>query len=173
MANERTTERLRLRPPLLSDEAAVLALHTDPRTNRHRPAGVPTPERVRSDLTDWIRDWSDAGIGYWVVESLTGGEPLGVGGLRRTALEDEPVLNLYYRFRPEAWNMGYAAETATAALEWAEEHRPGLPVVIRTRPSNGAALRVAGKLGFEFAASRVTEGAEEWVYRWSGPRTSR
>ncbi|ASU77825.1 N-acetyltransferase [Actinopolyspora erythraea] len=173
MTNERTTERLGLRPPLPSDEAAVLALHTDPRTNRHRTAGVPTPERVRSDLADWIRGWSSDGISYWVVESLTNDELLGVGGLRRTDLGDEPVLNLYYRFRPEAWNKGYAAEMATAALEWAEEHRPDLPVVIRTRPTNGAALRVAEKLGFEFAASRVTEGAEEWVYRWFGPRTSR
>ncbi|SFD70677.1 Protein N-acetyltransferase, RimJ/RimL family [Actinopolyspora alba] len=172
MSDERITERLRLRPPHPSDEAAVTAMHTDPRTNRHRAAGVPQPEQVRSDLGDWIRRWNSDGISYWVVESLTEEGLLGVGGLRRIELETEPALNLYYRFRPEAWNRGYAVEMATAALELAEERCPRLPVVLRTRPTNGPALRVAEKLGFEFAASRVTDGAEEWIYRHAGPETS-
>jgi hypothetical protein len=40
---------------------------------------------------------------------------IGVGGIMTKTIPDEPRLNLYFRFRPEAWGRAYATEMARVA----------------------------------------------------------
>ena len=140
------TERLRLRRVVAGDLASALAIMGDPETNRHNPDGTPTPERTAERLVSWLEHWSRDGIGYWAVELR--GEVVGFGGLRTHDLDGEPTLNLFYRFTPAHWGLGYAPEMARAAVAWAEEFRPDLPVVILTDLDNKPSQRVAEKLGF-------------------------
>jgi RimJ/RimL family protein N-acetyltransferase len=58
------------------------------------------------------------------------------------------LLNLYYRYAPEAWGKGYASVAARRVLEWARNHRPERPAVVITRPVNKPSLAVARTLGF-------------------------
>ncbi|NYH79600.1 RimJ/RimL family protein N-acetyltransferase [Actinopolyspora biskrensis] len=160
-----STERLLLRPVELTDEPAMLAVHTDPATNRHRPEGTPHGGRVSSDLRKWVEQWAEYGIGYWAIETRSDSELIGFGGLRRAEWSGESVLNLYYRLRPSAWNRGYASEMVGAAVNHANTHLAGTPVLIRTRPDNLAARRVAEKLGFEFRSEHGHGRHREWVYR--------
>ena len=73
------TPRLRLRRVTVADVRALAAISTDPRTNEHRPGGVPSRAESEEIVRGFIRDWDHHGIGYWVVEHL--GEIIGVAGV--------------------------------------------------------------------------------------------
>lgn len=129
------TARLTLRAPGATDLAPVYRIHHDPATNAFNPAG-PDPDEAASAvrLREWQQHWQDFGFGYWTVESE--GVVVGFGGLRHARWLHRPVLNLYYRFGPEAWGRGYAAEMATHAVRSAEGAGPALPVIARTKAEN-------------------------------------
>lgn len=156
------TKRLLLRAPRADDVDVVVAIQTDPRTNRFHPS-PPDAEAARNGLQTWLRHWSEHGFGTWLVE--VSGAVVGVGGLQHMTEDEESVLNLYYRFRPDAWGHGYATEMARAALTWADEHVPDVPVSVVTRPENTPSLAVAKKLGFTQHRERVKNGVHEVLLR--------
>lgn len=142
------TGRLILRAPTLSDIHDVLGIHADPETNRHNPAGPMKDLREAQErISQWMNDWSMHGIGYWCVASLDNPQIIGVSGVRVMEWSGRQVLNLYYRFAPKAWGKGYATEVAKEAIRVANRHLPQLPVVVRTRPTNIASMRVAERIG--------------------------
>src|SRR5205807_955739 len=112
---------------------AVVAIHGDPRANPFPPDKPRSADESHELLRTWLRDWAEHGIGYWAVETISTGEVIGFGGLRRTSRDEgdeEEVLNLYFRFQPGSWGRGYASEMATAAVSWAERTHPHDPVEI-------------------------------------------
>ncbi len=157
---ELRTERLRMRPPTLSDVARVAALYGDPRVYQHDPAGAKsytaTEARVRADIAGWERD----GIGYWIVE--LDGRLAGVAGVMPVTLPSGCFWNVYYRFAPETWGLGIASEAVRAALAQAREAVPGRSFVVRTRPRNVAAIRLAERLGLTRASELDGDGFVAW-----------
>lgn len=143
------TERLLLCVPTTDPDVAdaYFAIHGDPATNVHNPAGAMVdPDAAAPVLEVWRQHWRSEGFGYWVVRSPQDGQVLGFGGVRPVA-EDEDFLNLYYRFRPSAWGKGYATELGRASLALAAKMAPGVPVVALIRPRNEPSIRVAQRLG--------------------------
>ena len=57
-----------------------------------------------------MADWDCEGFGYWVVEHQ--GEVIGIAGVKPVSVHGAPCWNLYYRFAPESWGQGLAAEAA-------------------------------------------------------------
>ena len=153
-----TTERLILRPPRDGDEDAVFTIHSDPRTYQHRPElAMKNREEASKLLRLWQHNWAEDGIGYFVVVR----EPadiIGFTGLRFSEEQGEQVLNLYYRFAPEAQGKGYAAEAAAAAIEWARQAHPERPVVAIIDPSNAPSTRLAEKLGLHLQTANHEQG---------------
>lgn len=144
------TERLLLCLPTTDVADAYFAIHGDPATNVHNPAGTMVdPAMAIPILESWQRHWREAGYGYWVVRAPEDGRVLGFGGVR-PPLPDEDFLNLYYRFRPAAWGKGYATELGRAALALAAKSSPGAPVVALIRPRNEPSIRVVQRLGMRF-----------------------
>lgn len=144
------TERLLLCLPTTEVADAYFAIHGDPATNVHNPAGaLLDPRTAVPILESWQRHWREEGYGYWVVRAPEDGEVLGFGGVR-PPLPDEDFLNLYYRFRPTAWGKGYATELGRAALALAAKASPGAPVVALIRPRNQPSIRVAERLGMRY-----------------------
>lgn len=141
----RRTARLTLRRILPSDIPGVVALHVDPRNYPYSPTGAHPPARaqalVRAFLDAWLRD----GIGYWLAERE--GELIGVIGITPTPLHGRRAWNLYYRFAPAARGRGFAGEAAREALAVAAQLEPTRPVVVRTRPDNAPARRLAESIG--------------------------
>lgn len=139
------TDRLILRRPEGSDESAALDLHTDPRTNVHHP----TPHTVTRASSARIfheigLHWYRHGFGVWAVCSQDEPQALiGFTGLSHRLVHARPALNLYYRYLPEVWGQGYAAEGAREAVRLAEKLLPGLPVVAYTTPDNIGSQRTA------------------------------
>ena len=142
------TNRLVLRPPHLEDAPDVLVIHGNPETNRHNPAG-PMKDLVEAKerITEWIRDWDNNGIGYWCVTELDGAQVIGVSGVRVMEWSGRQILNLYYRYGPNAWGKGYATEIASEAVKIANQYLPELPVIARTRPTNLSSMKVAKRVG--------------------------
>ncbi|WP_429726406.1 GNAT family N-acetyltransferase [Alicyclobacillus sendaiensis] len=82
----------------------------------------------------------------WCVALQDDSEIIGVSGVRVIEWSGRHVLNLYYRFVPSAWGKGYAVEVGQEAMRVAETYFSHMPIVVRTRPTNKSAMRVAEKL---------------------------
>ena len=144
---ERRTARLTLRRIRRADIPAVAALHADPRNYPHSPSGAHPPERAEALAQAFVENWTRDGIGYWLAEQTDG--LLGVIGITPSPLAGRPCFNLYYRFTPQARGHGLAAEAAREALVVAAQLDPARPVVVRTRPTNGPARRLAETIGLQ------------------------
>jgi RimJ/RimL family protein N-acetyltransferase len=162
--------RIRLRRPTPEDAGAVFLVHGDPETNTFNPGGPDRDLEVsRRRLDGWLREWEEHGLGYHVAEDAATGEPLGITGVRVTDARAwgqpaEPVLNLYYRFRPVTWGTGIAREAAAAVLDAVTPWRPE-PVVAVIRPVNVPSTRLARRLGLALHRDVVLEGAASVEHR--------
>ncbi len=168
MAAELRTERLSLRRPEPGDVAAILAVHSDPRTVTHnRSDALATLAEAEELFGRWDDHWERHGFGYWVVRSRDSPPQLGFCGVKVAQLRGRPVLNLFYRFAPASWGRGVASEAATAVVRWAEEAEPGRPVIARVRPDNVASQRVAVRAGLVRAEHLDEQGYDglDWLYR--------
>jgi [ribosomal protein S5]-alanine N-acetyltransferase len=147
-----------------ADAAGVLAVHGDPRVYEL------DPELTHADLAaseafllPVVQHWDEHGFGLWSVlvprswwpdgeaASLPddgGRVHAGMGGIRHYSMVGEAVLNVYYRLGPAVQGRGLAGRLLDASLRMAPEVAPGLDLVVRTRPINVAALRVAERAGF-------------------------
>ncbi|TQJ51329.1 RimJ/RimL family protein N-acetyltransferase [Phycicoccus sp. SLBN-51] len=150
MPFETTTPRLRLRRPVADDLAFHVALHTDPRLYTHAPHAMRGEDQNRCAFGGFVRHWDDHGFGYWLVEELATGAPVGMAGVRHAG----DHLNLYYRFDHDAHGRGYAREVAREAVVLATEWLPGMPVRAVVRPAHHASLRTAERAGL-FRAGTV------------------
>ncbi|WDL95907.1 GNAT family N-acetyltransferase [Alicyclobacillus sp. ALC3] len=160
------TERLVLRIPCLEDTADVFSIHSNPETNNHNPAGpMKHLDEARERVAGWVNDWTRNGIGYWTVIEGLHNKVIGVSGVRVMEWSGRKILNLYYRYGPEAWGKGYATEVAQEALRAAQSYQPDLPIVSRTRPTNVPAMRVAERIGLHRRPDLDTEHAV-YVSRW-------
>ncbi len=143
------TARLRLRRIAETDIEAVVAISSDPETNRHRPGGPPSRADSERIARSFIEDWRRDGIGYWVVEHE--GAIVGMTGVRRTRRASLDYWNLYYRFSPTVWGTGLAGEAVRMAIAVARREAPDRVILARTRPDNEAAARLALAVGLRRA----------------------
>ncbi|SHF82962.1 GNAT family N-acetyltransferase [Geodermatophilus nigrescens] len=83
---------LLLRRPGADDLPAVWAVHGDPRTDRHDPAGPDADAAASRDrLREWLDHWERHGFGYSAVETDEG-RVVGFSGVRTSAWDGVPVL---------------------------------------------------------------------------------
>jgi RimJ/RimL family protein N-acetyltransferase len=144
MRFEATTARLRLRRPVEADLDFHIALHSDPRLYTHAPHALKVAREDNEEFFRSVLDhWDRHGFGYWTVEDLEAGAPIGMAGVRK----DDGYLNLYYRLSLEAHRRGYAREAAREAVALATEWLPGMPVRAFAREHNTASVRTAEAAG--------------------------
>jgi ribosomal-protein-alanine N-acetyltransferase len=141
---ERRTARLVLRRPRDADLAWLTGLHSDPDNYAHSPGGAHHPARARALAEASLAGWDRHGIGYWVVER--DGEPVGMAGVTPMRFHNRGCFNLYYRFVAAARGQGLAAESGRESLAVAAVVDQARPVVVRTRPGNRPARRLAETL---------------------------
>jgi RimJ/RimL family protein N-acetyltransferase len=154
------TRRLRLRRLCEDDHAFLIDLLNQPSFVRFiGDRGVRTAEQAKRYVRDGpAASYERHGFGLLCVELKRGGTPIGICGLlRRDVLEDPDV---GFAFLPDHWGRGYAREAAQAVLDAARE-RLGLErVAAITSLDNAASIRLLEALGFG-ERGRVTLAAGE------------
>jgi RimJ/RimL family protein N-acetyltransferase len=141
---------LSLRQPTQHDLPALYELHADPRTNAFNPRGPMASMEAAQELLDaLIAHWSVHGFGYWMVSLPDAPDDvLGIGGLAEKRIPGRSGLNLYYRFRPEAWGRGLATATARRAIGFAcDTLARGDELFARVRPDNLPSIGVLERSG--------------------------
>ena len=113
---------------------------------------------VRAWAQDMAERWASDGVGKWMAHDRSDGTLVGRGGLSRTALGEENVLEVGWVVRDELTGRGYASEIGRAALGWAATFFPELPVVAFTEVHNLASVAVMRRLGLHSSGVIYREG---------------
>ena len=150
------TDRLRLTPIGVEHVDELERLYDEPLVGRW------TGPWTRAGVEAWARDmaarWDRDGVGKWIAHDRVDGTLVGRGGLSRTVLGDEPVLEVGWVVRDPLTGHGYASEIGRAALGWAATFVPDLPVVAFTEVHNQASLAVMRRLDLRSAGVIHREG---------------
>jgi [ribosomal protein S5]-alanine N-acetyltransferase len=159
---ELTTERLRLRPPLLKDAAALLGILGDPEVTRHLNVSTfKTLARARAAVGRLRRRYAARDTIRWAVELKEPGEVIGTIGLLRFDFEHRHA-EVGYEIGRRWWGRGLAPEAAAAVIRYGfsvlKLHRIEAGVL----PDNAASVRVLQKLGF------VEEGTRRGYLQFKG-----
>jgi len=156
------TERLILRPMLVTDIDALYLIFTDPRVMaafNHDPF---TLEQMRGWLKRNLDHQNTYGYGLFSVILKRTGELIGDCGLEQ--MEEMDAAELGYDFRSAFWNQGYATEAAMAVRDYAfgVVRLPQLISLIRV--GNLASKRVAEKVGMTLAEEIKRYEQHYWKY---------
>ena len=145
------TERLRLRPQLLSDKADHIAMWADERVTRFIGGEPRAPDVSWGKFLSSAGLWPVMGFGYWVFADRASDALIGMGGLSyfcRGIPELEDVPEAGWAFAADHWGGGLATEAMSTALGWADAHLDAGEVRCIIDQGNAASERVAAKLGF-------------------------
>jgi RimJ/RimL family protein N-acetyltransferase len=139
------TPRLALRPLVRGDLEAWLAMDLDPRVARFIWGAPPVSESHRKALQPrFDSGWPKTG-GVWAVEGRAGPGFLGWCGL--FPLQETGLIEIGYRYRPQAWGRGIATEAAARVLDHGFGGFAFDPIVAVSHPQNRASHRVLEKIG--------------------------
>lgn len=163
MALPIVTERLLLRPYVISDVAEIHAvLYADANAMRFIGGAVSLHETHRY-VARYIAHQVSAGYSFWAVVDRRTGAIVGEAGLIPLG-GTGPDIELGYAFGAAFWGRGIATEAGRAVLDEAFGPLGLTRVVAVTRPDNLASQHVLTKLGFIPAGRRCVWEAEQLFY---------
>jgi len=177
------TERLRLRPFMLDDEAAVFALASDPEVARFvRFDAHRTPAETRAFFKLVERHYRLGDPFALAIERREDDRLIGSCGFVSQAPERKSAEIGYWLGKPY-WGKGYAAEAAGALVRFGFEQMGLKRVEAKCFLQNRAGQRVIEKLGMKFEGTDRSErikgqypelklygiSKQEWVASRSSP----
>ncbi|WP_298216452.1 GNAT family N-acetyltransferase [Acidocella sp.] len=156
------TARTRMTPVGYWDLPDLVRLKGDPRAFALMLGGVRTPVQTAEDLAHDIRDWGRHGHGMWAVRARRG-QFLGITALMHRP--DGRGVALRFAFLPQAWGLGLASETASAALTYGHDAAGLERIVAVAREDNLGSLQVLGSIGMFRAGEFNRNGNLMIVYQ--------
>ena len=165
------TERLILRWLSAEDAAFILELVNDPAWLRFiGDRGVRTLEDARDYILNGpVAMYRRVGFGLYMVELKGSATPIGICGLiERVGLED---IDIGFAFLPAFYGQGYAYESASAMMTYAQDTVGLNRVVAITSPDNQRSITLLTKLGLSFVDMlRLGEDQPEvMLFAWNKP----
>jgi RimJ/RimL family protein N-acetyltransferase len=160
------SSRVRLRGPRAQDRPAFVELYASPPVRAHLGGALtrveaersfPSAPEARPGLLVAEREGSMVGLVL-----LDGRDP----ARPRPPSVAAGTVEISYQLLPDAWGQGLAQEACTLALDWLGDVAPRTTVLLVTRTTNDASLRLAHRLGFTESG-----GVEEFGHpQWCGTR---
>jgi [ribosomal protein S5]-alanine N-acetyltransferase len=139
------TERLRLRPYTLADEAALFKVFADPYARTFYPQ-MADLLKVR-DWIEWnLRNYYEFGFGLWAMELKADGDLIGDCGLTYQDSEGGKELEIGYHVIARERGKGYATDAARTCLDFGFTHTTCESVCSIVKPSNTASSLVAARI---------------------------
>lgn len=138
------TERLILRMPRMQDFERYAEMLADQDAARYIGGHLPRAAAWRRFL-QMPGAWVVQGFAMFSVEEKGTGRWLGQTGPWKP--EGWPGNEVGWSFHPDAWGRGYAAEAATAAIDWAFDTLGWDSVIHCIDPANVASQKLAQRLG--------------------------
>lgn len=162
------TERLRLRPPEVSDLEPAAAMWADDGVVRFIGGKPRTRQEVWFALLRGAGLWVVKGHGYWVVTDRKSGEFLGECGFadfqRGLPADLVPGPEAGWAFARNAWGRGIATEAVSAVHGWLDANLKGISSCV-IEPGNVSSIRVAEKLGYRKWGETLLGGVPVGAYR--------
>ncbi|MDQ8039107.1 MAG: GNAT family N-acetyltransferase [Rickettsiella sp.] len=157
------TERLLLKPTVLTDFDDLLALRSDPDVMKYL-GNVQTKEEVKLFLEKTILYQAKHRIGFCSVFEKESHIFIGQAGLFHFHYDDkQPNIEIAYRLHKQFWGKGYATELVKALIVWGFEHLAIKKLVAVTDPSNIPSRTVLEKCGLDYIRV-IKYGEKEVVY---------
>jgi len=156
------TRRLRLRPRVLSDLEAILAMDADIEVRRFI-GGPPNPAAHRIEVCRTLVEGLPTSEWRWAVEWRDQPGFLGQVGLKPCHLPD--CSELTWRLVRAAWAQGIATEAVSAMLDHARAELDVRSLVAFIEAGNGASRRLAEKIGLQPAGEALLNGLPQLLYR--------
>lgn len=142
-----TTARLSVRPRLMQDLAASVAMDDDPAVVRFLDVPWSDAASHRAFVRSRINHRYAEGLGYWSVFARDDADKF-LGWILLTPLDlVGPEIEIGWRFTRAAWGKGYATEAAMPVLRHGFETLGLAEIIADIDPANTASLRVAEKIG--------------------------
>ena len=165
------TERLILRWLSADDAAFILELVNDPGWLRFiGDRGVRTLEDARGYILNGpVAMYHREGFGLYLVELKHSATPIGMCGLiKRPSLED---VDIGFAFLPAFCGQGYAYESASATMAYAQDTLGLQRVVAIVNPDNQRSIGLLTKLGMSFEDLRRQgdDQPEVMLFAWNKP----
>ena len=155
------TDRLRLRWFTLDDAPFVMELLNDPGWQQNiSDPGIRDLEAARRWTQERLIDiyWAQ-GHGFWLVERLADGEPLGLCGIFKRPSLSEPDVG--YALLGRHAGQGYAREAASACLRYAREVLGLRCVQAITAAHNERSAHLLHAIGLRDLGLRKIDGYDE------------
>jgi RimJ/RimL family protein N-acetyltransferase len=143
----RETERLILRPQVLSDVPSLFAFLGDAEAMRHTHADASRRDCRRHVV---LHEWRRRRNGYapWTILSKADGGTIGWGELYDDPFDPGWGVEVGYFFHPRTWGIGYATELTTECTALADTVLRLPAVNAFARRDNVGSCRVLEKAGF-------------------------
>ncbi|MDZ4664330.1 MAG: GNAT family N-acetyltransferase [Bacteroidota bacterium] len=159
------TERLILREFEASDsEFIIQLLNTDGWLRYIGDRHVKEPKQAVQFIEGRLRpSYTDYGFGFYVVESKSSKECLGMCGLvKRDGLDN---VDIGYAFLPQNFGKGYAYESSLAVVEFARENLKLKALDSITMSINEPSIELLERLGFSFEKNVLIKEEELMLFR--------
>lgn len=163
------TERLRLEPIGAAHVDDVAAMLADARVGATM-GGVRDRSFAEEVTLRQAARWAEDGFGLWAAYSRDDGGFVGRGGIQRTRLEGEDVVEAGWCLLPARWGRGLATEMARVALELGFGELGLEEIVAFTQPFNSASRAVMVRLGMTYVRDCVYADLPHVVYATRRPR---
>ncbi len=151
------TGRLYLRQFTAADTPLVRMLNAAPGVLQYIPEPIlQSDEEARKVIVDIILPQYANNIGRWAVHLKGNDEFIGWCGLKW--LEESDEIDLGYRFKPSAWNQGYATESARAVLEYGLNVLKLPRIIAHAHINNIGSQKVLEKIGMQYAGEGIEDG---------------
>ncbi len=147
-----STDRLRLRQFHVDDLDGLAAVFANPEVWQFPYGRAFTREETEAFLVTQRRQWDERGFGLWIVELGPSEEIIGYVGLSVPTFLPEilPAVEVGWRFAPQFWGQGYAAEGARAALSEGFTTLGLTEITSVPQAGNPASSAVCERIGMHF-----------------------
>lgn len=143
------TERLILRPMVVTDAPAFFALDTDPDVYRFTGESPPTSVAEVEQRIASYPDYKDYGFGRMACVLRKTSDTIGFCGLKKLP-ELDGEIDIGYRLTPAHWGQGLATEASLTMMQFGFDTLNLTRIIGLVDPANQRSIRVLEKLGMTY-----------------------